>query len=87
MQQLKETVEAAQAKGVHVALVISPYFPGFRVNNLDDLKLAAEKATGLPVHDYRAVLSDPADFGDFMHPNKKGSASYLDLLRSDGIFD
>jgi hypothetical protein len=87
VQQLQETVAAAQAKGVRVTLVISPYFPGFQVNNLDELKLAAEKATGLPVHDYRLTLSDMGDFGDFMHPNKKGSAAYVELLQNDGFFD
>lgn len=87
MQQLKETVDAAQSKGVRVALVISPYFPGFPVKNLDSLKQEAERATGLPVHDYRAALSDPSCFGDFMHPNKKGSTLYLDLLQRDGLFD
>ena len=87
MEQLKETVTAAQAKGVRVALVLGPYFPGFQVKNLDALKAAATNATGLPVGDYHAALSDPADFGDFMHPNKKGSAIYLDLLQRDGFFD
>lgn len=87
VQQLKETVWAAQAKGVHVTLVISPYFPGFQVKNLDALKSAVEKATGISVRDYRAALSDPSDFGDFMHPNKKGSAAFMDRLFRDGVFD
>jgi hypothetical protein len=85
IRKLKETVEAAQDLNVQVSLVISPYFPGFQVRNLDELKAAVEKATGLPVHDYRDALSDPTDFGDFMHPNKKGSIKYLDLLKRDGI--
>jgi hypothetical protein len=84
IQKLKETVEAAQSR-LQVSLVISPYFPGFQVHNLDALKMAVEKATGLPVHDYRDALSDPADFGDFMHPNKNGSMKYMDLLKKDGI--
>lgn len=87
VQQLQTTVTAARAKGISVELLIGPYFPGFQVKNLDALKAAVEKATGLPVRDYRAALPDPADFGDFMHPNKKGSAAYLDLLRRDGVFD
>ena len=85
--QLRAAVQAAQAKGVQVQLVISPYFPGFaeRVTNLDALKTAVEQATGLPVHDYRQALTDPADFGDYMHPNQKGSLHYIDLLRTDRI--
>ncbi len=86
VQQLQETVAAAQAK-CKVVLLIGPYFPGFQVKNLDALKAAVEKATGLRVHDYRSALHEPADFGDFMHPNKKGSAKYLDMLRRDGLFD
>ncbi len=85
IQKLKETVEAARNGGLRVELVIGPYFPGFQVINLDSLKTEVEKATGLPVRDYRAALSDPTDFGDFMHPNKKGSAKYLEMLKRDGV--
>ncbi len=87
VEQLRLAVQAAQAKGVQVHLVISPYFPGFdkHVNNLDALKTAVEQATGLPVHDYRQALTDPTDFGDYMHPNKKGSLHYIDLLRKEGV--
>jgi hypothetical protein len=85
IQKLKETVAAAQAHSRAVTLVIGPYFPGFQVKNLDALKSAVEAATGLVVHDYRSALTDPSDFGDFMHPNKKGSKKYLDLLKKDGI--
>ncbi len=85
--QLQAAVQAAQAKGVQVQLVISPYFPGFAQNvaNLDALKSVVERATGLLVHDYRQALSDPADFGDFMHPNRAGSIHYIDLLRKDRV--
>jgi len=83
--QLKEIVAVARVKGVAVELVISPYFPDFQVKNLDSLKNAVEQATGLTVRDYRSALSDPADFGDFMHANKKGSLKYIDLLKRDGV--
>ncbi|MBL7783680.1 MAG: hypothetical protein JNM22_20765 [Saprospiraceae bacterium] len=85
--QLRDLCAAAGAKGVDVRLVISPYFPGFaeRVSHLADLKKAVEAATGLPVRDYSRALSDPAGFGDFMHPNKKGSQAYIDLMRKDGV--
>lgn len=86
LEQLQETVAAAQTK-CKVVLLIGPYFPGFLVKNLDALKADVEKTTGLRVHDYRAALHEQADFGDFMHPNKKGSAKYLDILQRDGHFD
>ena len=85
IHQLKETVEAAQALGIRVELVIGPYFPNFQVKNLDTLKASVENATGLTVRDYHSALSDPTDFGDFMHPNKKGSMKYMDLLKRDGV--
>lgn len=87
VEQLRQTVAAAQAKGVRVELVIAPYLPGFQVKHLDELKQAVESATGLPVHDYRAALSDVSDFGDFMHPNRKGSTAYMALLKRDGLFE
>jgi hypothetical protein len=85
--QLREICAAAQAKGVDVRLVIGPYFPGFaqNVSNLDALKTAAMQATGLPVTDYSRALNDPSDFGDFMHPNMKGSKKFVDLMRRDGV--
>lgn len=86
VQQLKETVDAARARGTQVSLVIGPYFPGFQVKKLDALKTAVEQATGLTVHDYRSALTDPADFGDFMHANQKGSMAYIDLMHRDGVF-
>ena len=87
LEQLRETCAAARARGVDVRLVISPYFPKFaeKVSHLDDLKKAAEAITGLPVTDYSRALTDPADFGDFMHPNKKGSQAYIDLMRKEGV--
>lgn len=83
--QLKETVAAARAKGVEVKLVIGPYFPGFRVSNLDALKNAAEQATGLPVRDYRQALGDTTAFSDFRHLNVKGSMAFIDLMIKDGV--
>lgn len=78
--QLRETVELARARGLRVELVIGPYFPGFEVRNLDVLKSTVESATGLSVRDYRSALSDPAEFGDFMHPNKRGCLRYVEML-------
>ncbi len=87
LQQLREICAEAQTRGVDVRLVISPYFPQFAQNvaNLDALKKAAEQATGLSVTDYSRALSDPLAFGDFMHPNIKGSKSFVDLMKNDGV--
>jgi hypothetical protein len=85
VQQLKEMVLSAQAKGVDVKLVISPYFPAFTVTNLTELKVAAETATGLKVSDYRNALEDKALFGDYMHPNKKGAIQYIDMMKRDTV--
>lgn len=84
IQQLKETVAAAQAKGIGIELVIGPYAPGYQVNNLDALKAAVEQATGLPVRDYRQALSDPRAFSDYRHLNVRGSKAFIDLMRKDG---
>ncbi len=85
--QLKEICADAQARGVDVHLVISPYFPQFAQNvaNLNALKKAAEEATGLTVTDYSRALPNPTDFGDFMHPNIQGSKNFIDLMRKDGV--
>ena len=85
IRQLKEAVDFARAKGVKVEFVIGPYIRGFVVNNLDALKAAVEKATGIPVHDYRQALSDPACFSDYRHLNKKGAQEFIDLMIRDGV--
>jgi hypothetical protein len=85
VEQLKEMVQSAQAKGVDVKLVISPYFPEFTVNNLNKLKDTISLVTNLPVSDYRNALADKDLFGDYMHPNKKGAIQYIDMLKRDTV--
>jgi len=53
---------------------------------LQPLKEAVEKATGLPVRDYSTLLSDVAEFGDYQHPNKRGSLRYIQQLSADAVF-
>ncbi len=86
VEHLRQTVFAARQRGCRVELVIGPYFPGFRVLGLDDLKSAIEGATGQTVRDYRALIQDRMLFGDYMHPNKLGSQMFMDALLSDGVF-
>jgi hypothetical protein len=83
--QLHEMVKSAQAKGVDVKLVISPYFPSFEVKNLTKLKDTVSLVTNLPVSDYRNALEDKGSFGDYMHPNKKGAMQYIDLMKRDTV--
>jgi hypothetical protein len=85
VDQLKEMVLSAQAKGVDVKLVISPYFPAFTVTNLTRLKDTVSLVTNLPVSDYRNALEDKALFGDYMHPNKKGAIQYIDMMKRDTV--
>lgn len=84
--QLVELVGYAKSKGVPVKLVISPYLPGFTVKNLPSLKAEVERLTGLSVHDYSQSLTEIDQFGDFMHPNLKGSKAYIDLMQRDSLF-
>ena len=67
MEHLASTVEFAKAKGVDVQLVINPYYPPYldKLVNLDQLKAAAEKATGMKVHDYSNAVKDKEGFGDY----------------------
>jgi hypothetical protein len=88
VEALTDLVSVLRDKKIDVQLVIGPYFPGFagQVEHLDALKNKVEQLTGLLVHDYRAALTENADFGDYMHPNKAGSLKYIDLLQKDGVF-
>jgi hypothetical protein len=87
---LVELVQFAQQKGITVELVISPYYPRFaehiRAPFLSPLKKTVEAATGLRVRDYSTFLAEAADFGDYQHPNKRGSLKYIAHLTADGVF-
>ena len=87
IQELTATVALARSAGHTVHLIIGPYYPGMVKDwkNLENLKKTVEKSTGLSVYDFSQTLTDPADFGDLMHPNKQGAIHFGDLLR-DTIF-
>jgi len=87
MEHLVATVNFAKSKGVDVQLVINPYYPPYldKLVNLDQLRVAAEKATGMKVHDYSRSVTDREGFGDYQHLNKAGSRIFLDKLKADGI--
>lgn len=86
---LARLVAGARAAGSEVVLLIGPYYPNMTRDwsNLDALRAAVEKATGLPVHDYRQALTDPTDFGDLMHPNKRGAERWMGMLAAEGYFE
>ena len=90
VQELKETIDYAHAKGVEVKLVINPYFPQFqktiKARFLTPLKEAVQTATGLEVHDYSTAVIETDFFGDYQHLNKNGSVKYMGILFNDGIF-
>lgn len=84
---LNIAVKAAVQKGVDVKLVINPYYPAYaaRMENLKDLKIRAEQATGLPVRDYSTAVKETKGFGDYQHLNKYGSKLFIDKMIKDGI--
>ncbi len=91
IEQLKQLVDYTKSKGVEVKLVVSPYLPQFaeaiKPYYLQPLKSYIETAVGLPLQDYSAALTEGSEFGDFQHPNKKGSIKYIGMLYKDGNFN
>lgn len=87
IEELKAIIKIAQKNGSEVKLTVTPYYPPFRhhMKGLDQFIAAVEEHTQLPVHDYSNALSDYKFFGDYMHINKDGSKSLIQLLQQDGI--
>jgi hypothetical protein len=91
--EMKEMIDYAQTKGVEVKLVINPYLPAFaampaiRDSFLTPLKTCVEAQTGLPVRDFSKALMEREDIGDYQHANKKGSTRYMQILKTEGLFD
>jgi hypothetical protein len=91
IEQLKELVDYAKSKGMDVKLVVSPYLPQFadaiKPYYLEPLKSYIEAHVGLILQDYSTALTEGSEFGDFQHPNKKGSIKYIGMLYKDGNFN
>ncbi len=87
IEELKAIIKIAQENGSEVKLTVTPYYPPFRhhMEGLDKFIAAVEEHTQLPVHDYSTALSNYEFFGDYMHINKDGSKSLIQLLQQDGI--
>ncbi len=88
---LKDLIDYTKSKGIQVKLVVSPYLPQFaeaiKPYYLSPLKSYIETNLGLPLHDYSTALTESSEFGDFQHPNKKGSIKYMSMLYKDGNFN
>jgi hypothetical protein len=87
--QLADAVKYATKKGIHVELVVNPYYPPFadKISNLQALVEKIEQVTGLTVHDYSRAIAEVKGFGDYQHLNKYGSKLYLDKLLEDGVLE
>lgn len=87
LQHLAATVKFAEEQDIKVKLVVSPYYFPFaeRIKNLDAMVAQVEAATGMEVHDYSRAIKEPEDFGDYQHINVRGSRTYIQLLRQDGV--
>ncbi|MFK7935058.1 MAG: hypothetical protein AB8G22_16220, partial [Saprospiraceae bacterium] len=87
LNDLKATVDAAQAKGVEVQLVVNPYFPAYadKLANLDEFISRVEEVTNMKVHNYAKAVAAAEGFGDFQHLNKAGSRVYIDRLLEDSL--
>jgi hypothetical protein len=87
VRHLAEGIRIVRDAGCPVTLVLGPYYPGMVKDwtNLRAVCRAVEVETGLRVHDYSQSLPDPADFGDLMHPNKRGAQKFIDLMVRDSI--
>ena len=87
LAELQELIEAAEAKGVRVELLVNPYYPPYakRMDSLAHFIQQIEEVTGKKVNNYALALQLTEGFGDYQHLNKQGSKKYLAQLVKDGI--
>ena len=81
--ELKKTVELAQANSVEVKLVVNPFFPPFvkKIVNFEHLTKRVKMATGLELHNFADAVQDETGFGDYQHVNINGAKQYIDKLK------
>lgn len=84
---LQKTIWELEEAGTEVHLVVGPYFPTFRLAGLEEYIQQVESACQKEVHDFSNLLSEPAHFGDYQHPNVAGSLLYMEALDQEGLFD
>lgn len=86
-EALDRIIATARDHGTRVAVVITPYFPGYieKVTNFDaffaDLK--RRLPPDVPVIDSRRAVSDEAQFMDALHINQEGVQAMLAHMESD----
>jgi hypothetical protein len=85
---LARMVQAGEAAGSEVHLVIGPYLPLYR-NTLawwPEFVALLERTTGHAVLDLSLAVHDDAAFADRLHLNRRGAPPLLEHLRDAGIF-
>ncbi len=86
VEKLKEIISILESKGTKVNLVVSPYYPNFKLTGLDKFVTSIENITQKKVLNYSNLLKKDDEFGDYQHPNIKGSKIYMQQLLEDGLF-
>ena len=86
-EALDRIIDSARAHGTTVAVVITPYFPGYieKLTNFDaffdDLK--RRLPADVPVIDTRRAVTDEAQFVDALHINQEGVQAMLAHMEAD----
>jgi hypothetical protein len=86
VEELKKVIGMLESKGTTVRLVVGPYFPTFQLVGLEKFISSVENITGKKVSNYSNILTQDDEFGDYQHPNIKGSKLYMKKLFDDGLF-
>lgn len=84
LTQLKSITDYCKKKNIDVKLVISPFYPGLNLENLESFNQKIHKATGLPVLNYTRAITQDQFFADFLHLNQTGSTEFVNLLAKEG---
>ena len=85
IKDLKDSADYCRAKNIDVKFVIGPFFPRYKVKNLELLKQKVQTATGYTVYDYSYAIQDYTAFSDYLHANRKGGKKFVDLMIRDGL--
>jgi hypothetical protein len=86
VKKLKEIIGILETKGTKVHLVVGPYYPTFKLTGLDNFIHSVENITSKKVNNYSSLLKNDEEFGDYQHPNIKGSKIYMEQLNKDSLF-
>ncbi|MEM8600586.1 MAG: hypothetical protein AAGF99_11755 [Bacteroidota bacterium] len=89
LEALQRLVEAAEAEGVTVRLVVGPYLQQYAalLENRAAFVEEIETTTGLRVWDYADAIAEPTAFADRVHLNRQGTDVLLEAMIEDGFFE